>query len=162
MSFSDSANHPSTVDYTHEIEAALSALAAVQPREGLEQRILARLASAPELPWYQRWIAVPVGHHRWALAAASVVIVAGGVSLTTFRPHPTALPAPVAVHLPRPAQQPAAAAAAIAVSEHPLEPNKTRTRHRGVHRSFRAMHDRVPLPRGTVAPGRPQAVPLNP
>ncbi len=161
MSFSDSANHPSTIDYTSEIDSALATLASVQPREGLEQRILARLASAPELPWYQRWIAVPVGHHRWALAAASVVIVAGGVSLTTFRNHPAALPAPVAVHLPRPAQQPAAAAAGIAVSEHPLEPNKTRTRHRGVHRSFRAMHERVPLPRGTVAPGRPQPVPLN-
>jgi hypothetical protein len=161
MSFSDSANHPPGIDYASEIEGALTALAAIQPREGLEQRIFARLACAPELPWYQRWIAVPVAHHRWALAAASVVIVAGGVSLTTFRHHPAALPTPVAVHLPRPAQQPAAAAAGIAVSEHPLESNKTKTRHRGVHRSFRAMHDRVPLPRGTVAPGRPQAVPLN-
>lgn len=161
MSFSDSANHPPTIDYTSDIDGALAAFAAVQPREGLEQRILARLASAPELPWYQRWIAVPVGHHRWALAAASVVIVAGSVSLTTFRHHPAALPTPVAVHLPRPAKQPAAAAAGIAVSEHPLERSKTKTRHRGVHRSFRAMHERVPLPRGTVAPGRPQAVPLN-
>lgn len=161
MSFSDSANHPPRVGYIPEIGDALAALAVVQPREGLEQRILARLASAPELPWYQRWIAVPVGQHRWALAAASVVIVAGGVSLTTFRHHPAAAPTPVAVHLPRPAQQPAAAAAGIAVSEHPLEPNKTKTRHRGVHRSFRAMHERVPLPRGTAAPSRPQAVPLN-
>jgi hypothetical protein len=161
MSFSDSANRPQAIDYTPEIQEALAALAAVQPREGLEQRILSRLASAPELSWYQRWIAVPVGHHRWALAAASVAIVAGGVSLTTFRPHPAAITTPVAVHLPRPAQQPAAAAAGIAVSEHPLEPNKTKTRHRGVHRSFRAMHDRVPLPRGTVAPIRPQPVPLN-
>jgi hypothetical protein len=162
MSFSDSANHPPTIDYTPEIESALTALAAIQPREGLEQRILARLASVPELPWYQRWMAVPVGHHRWALAAASVVIVAGGVSLTTLRHRPAVVPTPVAVHLPRPTQQPAAAAAGIAVSEHPLEPNKTKTRHRGVHRSFRAMHDRVPLPRGTVAPARPQTVPLNP
>jgi hypothetical protein len=160
MSFSDSANHPQAIDYTPEIQGALAALAAVQPREGLEQRILARLASAPELSWYQRWIAGPAGYHRWALAAASVAIVAGGVSLTTFH-HPAAVTTPVAVHLPRPAQQPAAAAAGIAVSEHPLEPNKTKTRHRGVHRSFRAMHDRVPLPRGTVAPIRPQAVPFN-
>lgn len=161
MSFSESANRPQAIDYTPEIQEALAVLAAVQPREGLEQRILARLASPPELSWYQRWIAVPAGHHRWALAAASVAIVAGGVSLTTFRPHPVPLTTPAAVHLPRPAQQPAAAAAGIAVSEHPLEPTKTKTRHRGVHRSFRAMHDRVPLPRGTVAPIRPQAVPLN-
>jgi hypothetical protein len=161
MSFSDSANCQQAIDYTPEIQDALAALAAVQPREGLEQRILARLTSAPELSWYQRWIAVPIGHHRWGLAAASVVIVAGGVSLTTFRHHPAAVPIPVAVHLPRPAKQPAAAAAGIAVSEHPLEPNKTKTPHRGVRRSFRAMHDRVPLPRGTAAPIRPQAVPFN-
>lgn len=162
MSLSEFANDPLTIDSMPEINDALAAIAAVQPREGLEQRILARLASAPELSWYQRWIAVPVGNHRWATAAASVVILAGGVSLTTFRHHSVAVPGPVAVHLPRAAQQPAAAAAGIAVSEHPLKPNKTETRHRGVHRSFRAMHDRVPLPRGTAAPSRPQSVPLNP
>ena len=33
--------------YAQEIDGALAALAAIQPREGLEQRVLARLAPAP-------------------------------------------------------------------------------------------------------------------
>ena len=154
-------------EYTREIDGALAALAAVQPRDGLEQRVLARLASAPEviLPWYRRLAIAPAGHHRWALAAASAVIVAGGVALTTYPRHPAAAPTPVAVHAPRPAQQPAAAAAAFAVTEHPFQPNTTpnttRTRHRGIHRSYRATHERVPLPRGTVLPMRPHTIPAN-
>ena len=152
---------PSNPDnYTQEINGALAALAAVQPREGLEQRVLACIASAPELPWYRRHLSImPAGHHRWALAAASAVIVAGGVTMTTYHPRPTASPTPIAVHVPRPAQQPAAAAGSVGVSKHPLDENKAKTRHRGVHRSYRAMHEHVPLPRGTAAPMRPQAVP---
>ena len=145
--------------YTQEINGALAALAAVQPREGLEQRVLACIASTPELPWYRRLSIMPAGHHRWALAAASAVIVAGGVTMTTYHHRPTASPTPIAVHAPRPAQQPAAAAASVGVSDHPLDENKAKTRHRGVHRSYRAMHEHVPLPRGTAAPLRPQAVP---
>jgi hypothetical protein len=150
-------------EYTREIDGALAALAAVQPRDGLEQRVLARLASAPEviLPWYRRLAIAPAGHHRWALAAASAVIVAGGVALTTNQHHPAAAPIPVAVHAPRPAQQPAAAAAGFAVTEHPFQPNTTTTRHRGIHRSYRATHERVPLPRGTVLPMRPHTIPAN-
>ena len=79
--------------------------------------------------------------------------------MTTYHPRPTASPTPVAVHVPRPAQQPAAAAGSVGVSNHPLDENKAKTRHRGVHRSYRAMHEHVPLPRGTAAPMRPQAVP---
>jgi hypothetical protein len=160
MSFFESANRPPAADYTQEIDGALATLAAVRPREGLEQRILARLVSAPELSWYQRWIAIPLMQHRWAVTAASAVIVAGGATLTAYHHHPVVAP-PVAVHIPHPAQQPAAAAAGIGVNEHPLETNKPKTRHRGVHRGFRAMHERVPLPRGTAAPLRPQLVPLN-
>jgi hypothetical protein len=154
--------------YTREIDGALAALAAVQPRDGLEQRVLARIASAPEvfLPWYRRLAIAPAGHHRWALAAASAVIVAGGVTLTTYPHHPAAAPTRVAVHAPRPAQQPAAAAAGFAVTEHPFQPNTTpsttKTRHRGIHRSYRATHERVPLPRGTVLPMRPHTIPPNP
>jgi hypothetical protein len=159
MSFFESANHPPSIDYTPEIDSALAALAAVQPRDGLEQRILARLASAPELSWYQRWIAIPLGQHRWAVVAASAVIVAGGVGLATYRHQPAAAPAPVMVQVPHPAQQPAAAAAGIAVAQHPQE-NKPK-QHRGVHRGYRAMHERVPLPRGTVAPTRPRTIPLD-
>jgi hypothetical protein len=96
------------------------------------------------------------------LAAASAVIVAGGVTLTTYHHHPAAVPTPVAVHAPHPAHQAAAAAAAgFAVSEHPLQANPTKTRHRGIHRSYRATHERVPLPRGTALPMRPQTVPAN-
>jgi hypothetical protein len=151
---------PSNPDnYTQEINGALAALAAVRPREGLEQRVLACIGSTPELPWYRCLSIMPAGHHRWALAAASVVIVVGGVTMTTYHPRPTASPTPIAVHAPRPAQQPAAAAGSVGVSKHPLDENKAKTRHRGIHRSYRAMHEHVPLPRGTAAPLRPQAVP---
>jgi hypothetical protein len=151
-------------EYAREIDGALAALAAVRPRHGLEQRVLARIASAPEvtLPWYRRLVIAPAGHHRWALAAASAVIVAGGVALTTYPRHPAAAPTPLVVHAPHPAQQPAAAAAGFAVTEHPFQPNTTTTRHRGIHRSYRATHERVPLPRGTVQPMRPHTIPANP
>jgi hypothetical protein len=151
--------HRATVDYTPEIDGALAILGAIQPRAGLEQRVLARIASAPVLPWYRRLSIAPVGHHRWALAAASAVIVVGGVTMTTYRYPPQAAAVPVAVHTPRPVQQPAAAAASVGVNNHPLQMNKATARHRGVHRSYRAMHEHVPLPRGTAAPMRPQIVP---
>lgn len=159
MSISDSANHPPAGGYTEQIDSTLAALGTVRPRAGLEQRILANLASAPELSWYQRWIAIPIGHHRWAVAAASAVVVAGGITLASYRHHPVAQPAPVAIQAPRPVQQPAAAAASVGVSDRPLDTHKAKSRHRGVQRSYRAKHDRVPLPRGTAAPLRPQALP---
>jgi hypothetical protein len=161
MKPSDPATRHASIDYAQEIDGTLAALAAVQPRDGLEQRVLARIASAPELPWYRRFAATSMGHHRWALAAASAVIVAGGVTMTTYRHQPVAAPTPIAVHAPRPAHQPAAAAASIGVSDHPMQVNKAKTRHRGVHKSYRAMHDRVPLPRGTAAPMLPHTIPAN-
>jgi hypothetical protein len=85
MNSSDPAVRHASVDYTQEIDGALAALAAVRPRDGLEQRVLARIASAPELPWYRRFAIASMGHHRWALAAASAVIVAGGVTMTAYR-----------------------------------------------------------------------------
>jgi hypothetical protein len=160
MNSSDPAVRHASVDYTQEIDGALAALAAVRPRDGLEQRVLVRIASAPELPWYRRFAIASTGHHRWALAAASAVIVASGVTMTAYRHHPVAAPTPVAAHAPRPAQQPAAAAASIGVSD-PLQVNKAKTRHRGVHKSYRAMHDRVPLPRGTAAPMLPHTIPAT-
>ena len=159
MSFSESANQPPAAEYAQQIDSTLAALSTVQPRAGLEQRVIAHLSSAPELSWYQRWISIPIGHHRWVVAAASAVVVAGGITLASYRQHPAAQPAPVAIHMPRPAQQPAAAAASVGVSDRPLDTHKVKTRHRGVRRSYRAMHDRVPLPRGTAVPLRPQAVP---
>ena len=156
MNPSDSAIRHAGADYTQEIDGALAALSAVRPRGGLEQRVLARIASAPQLPWYRRLAITSMGHQRWALAAASAVIVAGGVSLTAYRHHAAAVvPTPVAVHMPHAARQAAAAAASVGVSDHPLQTNKAKARHRGVHKSYRAIHGRVPLPRGTVAPLRP-------
>ena len=153
----DPAIRHASVDYSSDIDGALAALAAVQPRVGLEQRVLTRLAAAPELPWYRRLATASTGRHRWALATASAVIVAGGVTMTTYHHHPAAVPAPVAVHVPRPAKQPAAAAAGV--SDHPLQMNKAKAQHRGVHKSYRAMHSRAPLPRGTVAPMLPRIAP---
>jgi hypothetical protein len=161
MNSSDPALHHSGVDYRQEIDGALAILAAVQPRDGLEQRILTHIAAAPELPWYRRFAAVSVGHHRWALAAASAVIVAGSVTMTTYRHHSVPVPIPVAVHIPHAVPQAAAAAASVGVSDHPLEKNKATARHRGVHKSYRAIHERVPLPRGTAAPMRPNATPVT-
>ena len=160
MTPSDPALRHTGVDYTQEIDGALATLAAVRPRDGLEQRILTRIASAPELPWYRRFAVASMGHHRWAMAAASAVIVAGGVTMTSYRHHTVAVSAPVAVHKPHAAPQAAAAAASVGVSNHPLEINKAKTRHRGVHKSYRAIHARVPLPRGTAAPIRPNTTPL--
>lgn len=162
MNPSDPALRHTGVDYTQEIDGALATLAAVRPRDGLEQRILTRIASAPELPWYRRFAVASMGHHRWAMAAASAVIVAGGVTMTSYRHRTVAVSTPVAVHKPHAAPQAAAAAAAasVGVSNHPLEINKAKTRHRGVHKSYRAIHARVPLPRGTAAPIRPNTTPL--
>jgi hypothetical protein len=161
MKPSDPAIGYAAIDYTQEIDGALAALAAVQPRDGLEQRVLARIASVPELPWYRRLAIVQIGHRRWALAAASAVIVAGGVTMTAYRHQSNATSIPMAVHAPHPAQQPVAAAAGVAVSNHPLQANKAKTRHRGIHRSYRAMHERAPLPRGTVTPMQPHTIPVT-
>jgi hypothetical protein len=156
LGFNDTAD-----DYTPEIDGALAALAAIRPRDGLEQRVLARIATAPELPWYRRVTIAPMGQHRWALAAASAVIVAGGVTMTAYRHQPAAASTPVALHASHPASQAAAAAASVGVSDHPLQMNKAKTGHRGVQKSYRAMHERVPLPHGTVAPMRPHTIPAT-
>src|SRR5258708_35446274 len=81
-------------DYAQEIDGALAALAAVRPRDGLEQRVLARIASAPARPWYRRFAPASMGHHRWALAAASAVTVSGGATIAAHRHHPVASPTP--------------------------------------------------------------------
>ena len=151
-------SHPETTS-TQEIDETLALLSRVQPRDGLEQRVLARIAAAPALPWYRRFVITPAVQHRWMLAAASTVIVAGGVAFSVSRDHAMApAPIPMALHAPRASQQPAAAAAAVAVPSHSLQSTTGRTHHRGIHRSYRATRatpDRVPLPRGTIAPRFP-------
>lgn len=138
------------------IDAALGMISSVQPRDGLSQRVMAGLASAPAetaADGMRRWMASLTSPRAWAGSAAALVIVAAAVTFSTMR-HP-AVVAP-AVTLPHPVAQPAGAAAAVAVGPHPLEANTVHsTHHRGIRRSARAVHSRVPLPRGTVAPARP-------
>lgn len=155
-----------TADYTQTIDDALATLASVQPRDGLEQRILASITATPALPWYSRFTfhhvtIAPFGQHRWMLVVASAIIVAGGVTMTTYRNHLTTTPHPAIVaHVPHPAQQPIASAASVGISAHPLQSNPARGRHRGTRRSYRAAHARVPLPRGTVHPSHPLTAPV--
>ncbi len=149
--------HHLETESTQGVDDTLTLLSRVQPRDGLEQRVLARIAAAPALPWYRRlWVAPgmqPSMQYRWMLAAASAVIVAGAVTLGVSHDRAGfAPPAPMATHVPHPAYQAAAAAAAVAVPSHHLQSTTARTHHRGVRRSYRATHQRVPLPPGTVAP----------
>lgn len=161
MNPSPSQNGFTSGDFKMEIDAALATLSSIQPRDGLEQRVLARIAAAPPLPWYHRFSLAPAGSQRWMLAAASAVVVAGGVGMSIYRSHLSTTPvaAPVALHAPHPAQQAVAAAAAVAVTNHPLQSNPARTRHRGIRRSYRAVHERVPLPHGAAVPLRPHTQP---
>ena len=142
-----------------ELDSTLALLRAAAPRMGLEQRVLARLATAPPpLPWYHH-LASP----RWMLTAASIVIVAGTVTYGFERSRSTAtsLPAHVVARPQRPlGQQPVAAAASVGVPDRPLEQAPMQqaplpVRHRGIHRAYRAQHARTVLPPGTVAPSHP-------
>jgi hypothetical protein len=145
-------------EYNQEIDSTLAVLGSVQPRAGLEQRVMAHLDTAPRLSWYHRLSLAPSGRHRWMIATASGVIVVGAMTVSGIHHHPIAAAAPATIRrqTPHPAPQPAAAAASIGVSDHPLQSNMARThRHRGIRRSARAVHQRVPLPSGTVPPLRP-------
>lgn len=137
------------------VNSTLALLRAAEPRMGLEQRVLARLATAtPAAPaWYH-----PFASARWTLTAASVVVVAATVTYGVQH-HRAPAPAPTAIaaRAPRPARrEPVATAASVAEPEHPLQQAPVPARHRGSHRGFRARHARTVLPPGTVAPSRPQ------
>lgn len=143
-------------EFNQEIEATLAMLGSVQPRPGLEHRVMAHLETAPRLAWYHRLSLAPAGRHRWMIATASGVIVLGAVTIS-HRHTPITAPAPVFRRQAlRPTQQPVTPAGSLGVSDHPLQPNVARTRrHRGVRQTARAVHPRVPLPPGTVSPLRP-------
>lgn len=141
-----------------QIDQTLSLLASVQPRQGLESRLLARLHAAPARESLPRRILAP----RWAAVAASVLAVAGaaGVASLHLRPATTA-PSPI-LRVPRAAAAPVATSAGVAGSPRPHQ-NQAAT-HRGIRRSYRAMHperERSGMPPGTVIPTRPQTVPLR-
>ncbi len=139
------------------VDSTLALLRAAEPRMGLEQRVLARLASAPPPSWHRRFAAGP-WMTRWMLTAATGVIVAGTVTYGVVH-YRGAVPAPVPAAVSRPArplrQEPVAAAASVGVPEHPLHAAAMPARHRGIRRTFRAQHARTVLPPGTVAPSHP-------
>ena len=145
-----------------QLDATLALLASVEPRAGLEGRVLTHLCSAPaSLPWHQR-----ISVRTWTAACVAGLIVAALVTLPmTHRPtaHNT-MATPAIVAAPRPAQRAITAAAATAVPDRPILDESqvaAHPRHRNASRGFRAQHRRVPLlPRGTVAPLHPQM--LNP
>lgn len=142
--------------YDREIDATLAVLDSVQPRAGLEQRVMAHLEIAPRLAWYHRLSLAPTGRHRWMIATASGVIVLGAVTIYSTHRPPDAAPAVTHQVVPRPIPQGAAPAAVVGLNSHPFPANIARThRHRGIHQSVRAVHPRVPLPSGTMAPLRP-------
>jgi hypothetical protein len=137
------------------IDSTLAMLGSAQPRAGLEQRVMAHLQMAPRLAWYRHLSLAPAGRHRWMMATASGVIVLGAVTMSGIH-HRQVMVRPPIVQRRQPLPQPAAAAATVGISNHPLQPNTVHTRrHRGISRSARAMHPRVPLPPGTAAPLRP-------
>lgn len=144
--------------YEQEIDATLALLDSVQPRVGLEQRVMAHLEMAPRLAWYHRLSLAPAGRHRWMIATASGVIVVGAVTISGTYRHTITAPAPPAMRREslHPPQQPVAPAASVGVSDHPFQQNIARSHHhRGIRQSARAVHPRVPLPPGTVSPLRP-------
>ena len=143
-------------EYNQEINATLAVLGSVQPRAGLEQRIMAHLELAPRLAWYHRLSLASAGRHRWVIATASGVIVLGAVTISGTHHRPAAAPVVIPQVLPHPAPQAVNAAGSIGVNDHPFPANIARTRHhRGIHQSARAVHPRVPLPPGTMSPLRP-------
>jgi hypothetical protein len=146
-------------EYDQEIDSTLAALGSVKPRPGLEKRVVAHLEMAPRLAWYHRLSLAPAGRHRLMIATASGVIVVGAMTMSGIHRHrmmPTPVPVTARGQRPHPSQQPVAAASGIGVNDHPLQSNIVRThRHRGIHRSARAVHQRVPLPPGTGSPLRP-------
>ncbi len=156
-------HHP---DPLPELESTLHLLGSAEPRMGIEQRVLARLATAPAAPaGYRRYISLQFFSGRWAITAASAVIVTGAVVYGVER-HRAASPVaqPFVVRAPFRASQPVAPAASVGVPEHPLTPTpddqgelpaRHNGTHRGIHRSFRAQHARTALPPGAVVPTRP-------
>jgi hypothetical protein len=135
----------------HEIDATLALLGSVQPRDGLVHRVTRRLHAEQLPPWYRRAYFMPTGRNRWMMATASATIVAATVTISTLNRHAALSPVPVSA--PHPMQQPLRPAASVAVNQHPLQANPSRTLHRrGIHHSSRATHGRVPLPHGTMAP----------
>jgi hypothetical protein len=146
-----------------ELDSTLALLAAANPRMGLEQRVLARLAAAPSPPaWYQRLASghLPLG---WMMTAAAAIIVAGTVTygVEHWRAGDSSFGADQGIARPaRPVNRLAVSpAASVGVPDHPLEqaapPPQTSLRHRGIRRAYRAQHARTALPPGTAVPSHP-------
>ena len=64
------------------LDRGLREYSRVNPRDGLEQRVLANLRAQPEpRPWWRMWVP--------ALAAAAVIVVVVALAIRTPKPQPT-------------------------------------------------------------------------
>ena len=120
--------HVNETDFVDQLlRASLAGYAAEQPRAGLEQRILTRLAEKPESPAWWTWRWLPVGALALAAMLAAALLLFPGRETTRVAPPPSAAPPDVT-------SAPSPAAPAVA-SAHPATP-------------------RAGAPRTTVAPAR--------
>jgi hypothetical protein len=151
------------------VDATLALLRGAHPRDGLEQRILARLDDRERVPHPER-TGVPgtrswragVGSEGWvfpfvsktplASAAFGVVAVAalGAAVVLAHRPRPTVFiptsPAPV---LSQKVESSAVqTAGATTVAKSPIRPHT----HGRTHRVGRAVHERTTLPPSATSP----------
>lgn len=99
------------------LDTALAKYSAVEPRVGLEDRILANLRTAApprRPPWW-----------RWGLAAATLAVVLIGIALSLHIQKPA--PPRIATHVP--ATTPAPHDSTIALGHRNANPAPPRTRH---------------------------------
>ncbi|HTT19883.1 MAG TPA: hypothetical protein VMG82_13105 [Candidatus Sulfotelmatobacter sp.] len=122
------------------IDAALAKYASVEPREGMEERILANLSCAKTSIGIRTW-------RNWRVAAliAAVLIVASSLLWQEKKaPHP-----PIVVHRPTPGEAPRAAYAA---NRNAGPPPQTKLPQRRTNR-LRAQREIVaPVPKLAVFP----------
>ncbi len=132
------------------LDDALARYSDVEPRAGLEQRILANLQAQPQRrPWWQ-W--------AWIPAAAAVLIAAGVLWMTRQRTSPVTPPVQVkheALPPPRPAPQPATQVV------HAVQP-PVRSRPVKLRPAVQMANTNDDLPRQEVFPSRDGVGPMFP
>lgn len=135
------------------LDAALEARGRIEPRPGLETRILATLRERPPLPVRRALLARPGG--RLALAAAAAVVLAVAVVVATSGGRPAEAPpiasattaAPRALATPPPVASPAAVSAASPASgPSPVATRRDVTSRPAVRRASRRPSFPAPSP----------------